>query len=122
MKIVPGMPFLASGTIFTRVVLPSGFHIDLNVSCILPDVLVFDGEITAEGPPPPTPPLSDLLPRRAFAHIRTDSWVPVESEEEISGPGTGTSIHITVKKVEVPLEVLPGCEKEFSNFVSKVGS
>jgi hypothetical protein len=122
MKIVPGTPFLASGTVFARVVLPSGFHIGLNVSRILPDVLVFDGEITAEGPPPPAPPLPDPLPRRAFARIRTDSWVPAESEEEISGPGAGTSIRITAKIVEVPLEVLPGREKEFSNFVSKVGS
>jgi hypothetical protein len=35
MKVKPGTPFLASGTVAARVVLPKGINIDLNVSRLL---------------------------------------------------------------------------------------
>ncbi|KAK0499974.1 hypothetical protein EDD18DRAFT_1348779 [Armillaria luteobubalina] len=116
MKIKPrGSIFLASGTVFARVVLPKGMDIALDVSYVLPDVLVFDGE-----PPQSNAVLPDLLPDHAFAHIQPDEWleskcVPAESDED-----GGSAFAVSAKIEEVPLEVLPGRQKEFSNFVSKV--
>lgn len=126
MKIKPGNPFLASGTILARVVLPKGMNIDLKVKRILPDVLVFDGEVPEDVHigTPEFPPLPDPLPERAFGHIRPDDWLdsrsvliePEEEEEE----EVGSTFAVSAKIVDVPLEVLPGRQKEFSNFVSKV--
>ncbi|KAK0223686.1 hypothetical protein IW262DRAFT_1368625 [Armillaria fumosa] len=116
MKIKPrGSIFLASGTVFARVVLPKGMDIDLDVSHVLPDVLVFDGE-----PPQSSAVIPDPLPDHAFAHIQPDEWleskcVPAESDED-----GGSAFAVSAKIEEVPLEVLPRRQKEFSNFVSKV--
>ncbi|KAK0205220.1 hypothetical protein DFS33DRAFT_1383120 [Desarmillaria ectypa] len=116
MKIKPrGSIFLASGTVFARVVLPKGMNINLDVSHVLPDVLVFDGE-----PLQSNTVLPDPLPDHAFAHIQPDEWldskcVPAESDED-----GGSAFAVSAKIEEVPLEVLPGRQKEFSNFVSKV--
>jgi hypothetical protein len=41
-------------------------------------------------------------------------------EKERKGKETGAVYAVTAKVVDVPLEVLPGRQKEFSNFVSKV--
>lgn len=117
MKIKPGTPFLASGTVLAHVVLPKGMNIDLDVKRVLPDVLVFDGEVP-EDIHIDTPE----FPRGAFGHIRPDDWlssrsVSVEPEEE-----DGSTFAVSAKIVDVPLNVLPGREKEFSNFVSKVSS
>ena len=122
MKVKPGTPFLASGTVAARVVLPKGIDIDLNVSRLLPDVLIFDGEVPDSDPgtvPPPTP-LPDPLPEHAFGHIRPDEWLPASCKTEIPGEGEGSVFAVTANIVDVPLEVLPGREKEFSDFVSKV--
>ena len=108
---------------------------------VFPDVLVYDGEVPesraspTQAPQfkvlnyplndgdrdvPPQPPLPDPLPERAFAHIRPEDWLPALSEPGESGPGEGTVVNVSADIVEVPLEVLPGREREFSNFVSKV--
>ncbi|KAG7451541.1 uncharacterized protein BT62DRAFT_927251 [Guyanagaster necrorhizus] len=116
MKIKPrGSNFLASGTVFARVVLPKGMDIELDVSHVLPDVLVFDGE-----PPQSNTVLPDPLPEHAFAHIQPDEWLrswcaPAESDED-----GGSAFAVSAKMEDVPLEVLPGRQKAFSNFVSKV--
>jgi hypothetical protein len=123
MKIKPGSPFLASGTVSGRVVLPRGINIDLNVSRLLPDVLIYDGEVTDSDPgtvPPPTP-LPDPLPARAFGHLRPDDWLPASCEAVVPGEGEGAAFAVEANIVNVPLEVLPGRQKEFSDFVSKVG-
>ncbi|THG99694.1 hypothetical protein EW026_g2695 [Hermanssonia centrifuga] len=121
---------LASGTIFARVVLPEGIQVGLNVTRVLPDVLVFDGEVPDHDDPgvsrygepgaPPAPPLPDPLPERAFAHIRPDDWLPSTSFTVESGPDEGTTVEVLAKIVDVPLEVLPGRDREFRNFVGKV--
>lgn len=111
MKIRPGNTFHASGTVFARLVLPKGMKIDLNIKRILPDVLIFDGEVDDNL-------LPDPLPARAFGHIRPDDWV-----DAVCTPDTGKDssvFTVSAEIVDVPLEVLPGREKEFSNFVSKV--
>ncbi|KAJ3999977.1 hypothetical protein F5050DRAFT_1734503 [Lentinula boryana] len=122
MKIKPGNSFLASGTILAHVILPKGMNIDLNVQRVLPDVLVFDGEVPDDVHIgiPPVQPLPDPLPEGAFGHIRPDDWlkarcVSIEHDEE-----AGSSYAVSAKIVDVPLEVLPGRQKEFSNFVTKI--
>jgi hypothetical protein len=141
MKIRPtGTVFLASGIVQGRVVLPKGMNISLNVSYVLPDVLVFDGEVPSVPEPdyveaqhkghkghhgpapdlPEEPSLPDPLPDRAFAHIRPDDWLPAVSVLTEPEDGVGAVYAISAKVVDVPLEVLPGRQKEFSNFVGKV--
>ncbi|KAH9944882.1 hypothetical protein B0H21DRAFT_744960 [Amylocystis lapponica] len=131
-----GNTMLASGTIFAHVVLPKGIEVAVDVTCVFPDVLVFDGPVPepagtalpasigfsallTQGDPP-NPPLPDPLPDRAFAHIRPDDWLPAESEPCEGAPGDGSAVEVTAKIVDVPLQVLPGREREFSNFVTKV--
>jgi len=68
----------------------------------------------------PAPPLPDPLPERAFARIRPDEWLDSLSEvDEIPGE-EGSVYTVTADLVDVPLQVLPGREKAFSNFVGKV--
>jgi hypothetical protein len=129
MKVVPkGTSFTASGTIYARVVLPQGMNINLNVNRILPDVLIFDGEVPIlsldgeddGGDNPPAPPLPDPLPERAFARIRPDDWLISSSEPGEPEGDEGSVYIVTADIVDVPLQVLPGRQKVFSNFVSKV--
>ncbi|KAF8868634.1 hypothetical protein BD779DRAFT_1593762 [Infundibulicybe gibba] len=112
MKIKPGTTFLASGTIFARVVLPPGIELNLNVSRVFPDVLVFDGE--------PSSGLPDPLPERAFGHIKPDDWLDAVSVVGEPEEGQGTVYDVTAEVVDIPLEVLPGRHQEFRTFVSKV--
>ncbi|KNZ71684.1 hypothetical protein J132_07596 [Termitomyces sp. J132] len=122
MKVKPGTTLLASGTIFARIVLPKGVDVDLMVSRVLPDVLVFDGDVPdTVGPQPVPPPLPDPLPEGAFGHILPNDWLKAISVRDTSDEGEdGVLYVVTAKIVDVPIEVLPGRQKEFSNFVSKV--
>lgn len=144
MKIKPvGSGMAASGTVLARVVLPHGIEVGVDVVRVFPDVIVYDGPVPdpAEGQPqtasasrvlnypvddhddvPPAPPLPDPLPERAFAHIRPGAWLASVSEPAESGDGEGSAVSVSANIVDVPLEVLPGREREFSNFVSKVCS
>jgi hypothetical protein len=93
MKIKPtGSAFLASGIVQARAVLPKGINIGLDVFRVLPDVLIFDGEVPSslevEQHPykdyrgsvrPPEMPLPDPLPKNAFGHIRPEDWLPSQS-------------------------------------------
>ncbi|KAJ7700385.1 hypothetical protein B0H17DRAFT_1047135 [Mycena rosella] len=123
----PASPTPSSGTVYARVVLPRGMHVGLHVARVLPDVLVFDGPVpddavyvpVAAGDPT-SPPLPDPLPERAFGHIRPADWLASLSGPVPSEDGEGAAFAVTAKIVDVPLEVLPGRQKEFSNFVSKV--
>lgn len=125
-----GSQMLASGMVFARVVLPKGIHVGLNVTQVLPDVLVFDGPVPdAEfdlaipedaREPPPVPPLPDPLPERAFAHIRPEDWLNATSRQVVNDEGEGTTVQVEAKIVDVPLDVLPGRDREFRNFVGKV--
>ncbi|PPQ93049.1 hypothetical protein CVT25_011925 [Psilocybe cyanescens] len=131
MKIIPtGSIFLASGIVEGRLVLPVGINIGLDVFRVFPDLIIFDGEV----PPsinwhkrhrnntdlPPEIPLPDPLPQRAFGHIRPDDWLASVSAPVASRPSEGKSYAISAKVVDVPVQVLPGRQKEFSNFVGKV--
>ena len=131
MKIRPsGTTFLASGVVQANIVLPKGITVGMTVFKVLPEVIIFDGEV----PPsviinrrdsddtddlPPRMPLPDPLPERAFGHIRPKDWLPSVSEP-IDLQEEGSAYAISAMVVDVPLEVLPGRQKEFSNFVRKV--
>lgn len=120
MKIKPGTPFTASGTVFARIMLPRGVDVGLFVSRVLPDVLIFDGEVSKGAAVPPPAPLPDPLPEHAFGHIRPDDWLPAMSVRDEPWEGAGAVYVVSAKIVDVPLEVLPGRQKKFSNFASKV--
>ncbi|KIJ63603.1 hypothetical protein HYDPIDRAFT_92125 [Hydnomerulius pinastri MD-312] len=127
MKIKPtsaGGGFSASGEVFTRLVLPKGMNFMMDVKRVLPDVIVFDGEV------PDLPPLPMIqgnvpsrlpspIPPRAFGHIRPEDWLDAVSVYDGSD-GEGSTFLVTASIEDVPMEVLPGRQKEFSNFVSKV--
>lgn len=98
---------LASATVHGRVVLPPGFNIDLEVTRLWVDALIFDGDVPAEDegggdkdevdasktvsniagdPPLPTPfPLPTPLPPRAFARITPKTWLNATSS--LTKPG-----------------------------------
>lgn len=144
MKINPfGSNFLASGIVEGKIVLPKGINVGLEVSNIFPDVLIFDGEVPGDDklfehgttthkhhkndsdshlpPAPPEPPLPSPLPSHAFARVRPDDWLPsLSARVEPPDDDAGATYSISAKVVDVPLEVLPGRQKEFSNFVTKV--
>ncbi|KAF8183037.1 hypothetical protein K438DRAFT_1839507 [Mycena galopus ATCC 62051] len=175
-----GGAFTASGTVYARVVLPRGMQVALHVGRVLPEVLVFDGEVPEgdedgdedgddgdsagrvlpstlkprptffpfpfpfpfpkfpherkppHGADPSDPdddddessPFPDPLPPGAFGHIRPDDWLISQSGPVPSDPGdgdeSGAAFAVTAKIVDAPLEVLPGRQKEFRKFVSKV--
>lgn len=131
MKIRPsGTRFLTTGTVQVNVVLPKGITVGMTVLKVLPDVIIFDGEVPQfiinkgklDDPVdlPPEMPLPYPLPDRAFGHIRPKDWLPSVSEPIEVEEGEGSAYVISAKVVDVPLEVLPGRQKQFSNFVGKV--
>lgn len=142
-----GTTILTSGTIFAKVVLPKGLDVGVDVYRLFPDVLVFDGEVPSiferdndlwgvfrkrknkSTNSPDIPELPDPLPPRAFGHIRPDDWlnstsVRLESihndDEDVMEKNTGAVYAVSAKVQDVPLQVLPGRQKEFSSFVGKV--
>jgi len=83
------------------------------------------------------PPLPDPIPEHAFARIRPDTWLAAEttpdtSPDDVREDGwiainvnggeedSGWSATVTSIVHDVPLQVLPGREAQFRNFVSKV--
>jgi hypothetical protein len=127
----PGGSFLASGTVYAKIVLPRGMNVEVDVERVLPDVLIYDGlvpptfnvstqMIPRNDPPPPPPPLPEPLPERAFGRIRPTDWLNAISVPLDSDDGEGSAVAVSAKIVDVPLDVLPGREREFSDFVGKV--
>jgi len=137
MRIKPGgNAFLASGTVQALIVLPRGFDVSLDVLYILPEVIVFDGEVpfvayehnVRDGrrrqPPdelPPDIPLPDPIPEGAFGHIKPWDWLISRCVRvNLHSQNDGAAYAVSAKVEDVPLEVLPGRQREFSNFVKKV--
>ncbi|KAL5514604.1 hypothetical protein ACEPAG_1920 [Sanghuangporus baumii] len=140
-----GESVLASGTINAKVELPSGVNVMVDVRKIWPDVLIFDGKVPSEeeftpsraiagntqsyrvdddddddddGATIPKDPLPSPLPKRAFARIRSDDWLPAHSSPI---PDSNNSAYdVTAQVVDVPLEVLPGRDNLLRSFISKV--
>jgi len=119
MKIKPaGNAFLASGVVEALAVLPKGMNVGLDVFHVLPDVLVFDGEVPSSleterhtyeeyrySAPPPETPLPDPLPKNAFGHIRPEDWLPSQSVSiEPDGSDDGSAYSVSAKVVDVRLK------------------
>ena len=124
---------LASGTVFANIVLPKGMDIALQVDAVFPQLLVYDGlvpddeSVRAEvllaeddDDLPGRMPLPDPLPANAFAHVRPGQWLDSLSVPLGHQDGEGSVFAVSAKIVDIPLEVLPGRQREFSNFVGKV--
>ncbi|KAF8635581.1 hypothetical protein AX15_000231 [Amanita polypyramis BW_CC] len=121
MKLKPkGSGFVANGIVFVRLVLPKGIDIGLDVHQAFPDVLVFDGEVTESAKSPPDASLPNPLPENAFGHIRPEDWLPALCLREKAREGDGATYSISAVIRDVPVQVLPGREQQFSNFVGKV--
>ena len=131
MKIKPsGTALLASGVVQANIVLPKGITVGMTVYKVLPDVIIFDGEVPSSiiiernsddtDDPPPRMPLPDPLPERAFGHIRPRDWLPSVSEPIELEEEEGSAYTISARVVDVPLEVLPGRQRQFNNFIGKV--
>lgn len=127
MKVKPdstGNELLASGQVFARLVLPKGMNLTLDVKRVFPNILVFDGDIpesvnATTSSNSSCAALPNPLPPRAFGHICPEEWLKATSTYDGSEDG-GSAFFVTASIVDVPIEVLPGREQEFSNFVSKV--
>ena len=107
----------------------------LQVDAVYPQLLVYDGPVP-DGEPtgaedllegddddddlPDEMPLPDPLPANAFAHIRPGQWLDSISVPLGHQDGEGSVFAVSAKIVDIPLEVLPGRQREFSNFVGKV--
>lgn len=111
--------------------LPKGFTVGMKVFKVLPEVIIFDGEVPLSfinqrkwdddtDDLPPEMPLPDPLPETAFGHIRPKDWLPSVSEPIELQEGEGLAYAVSAKVVDAPLVVLPGREKELSSFISKV--
>jgi len=122
---------LASGTVFANVVLPRGMDMSLQVDAVYPQLLVYDGPVPDNEPAgtgdllgdddlPAPMPLPDPLPPNAFAYIRPGQWLESVSVPLGRRDGEGSVFAVSAKIVDIPLEVLPGRQREFSNFVGKV--
>ena len=124
---------LASGTVFANIVLPKGMDMALQVDAVYPQLLVYDGPVPDnesvgtkylleedDDDLPDRMPLPDPLPANAFAHIRPEQWLDSISVPLGPQDGEGSVFAVSAKIVDIPLEVLPGRQREFSNFVGKV--
>jgi len=126
---------LASGTVFAKIVLPKGMDMILQVDAVYPQLLVYDGPVPddestgteglleGEGDDDNLPekmPLPDPLPANAFAHIRPGQWLDSISVPLGQQYGEGSVFSVSAEIVDIPLEVLPGRQREFSSFVGKV--
>ena len=147
MKVHPsGTTILANGIVHARLALPEGMDVTISPSRVLPDTLIFDGQpdSTSMFPPPqlllnahrddpddggdddvpPPAPLPNPLPPRAFARVRPSGWLAALSAPTAPrrdwGEHGSTTLLVSAPFTNVPLEVLPGREREFRNFVAKV--
>jgi hypothetical protein len=125
---------LASGLVSANIVLPKGMDMTLQVDAVYPQLLVYDGPVpedefaktenqllqSEEDDIPDPMPLPDPLPANAFAHIRPREWLESISAPLGHGSEEGSVFAVSAKIVDIPLEVLPGRQREFSNFVRKV--
>ncbi|KAH8990884.1 hypothetical protein EDB92DRAFT_2114867 [Lactarius akahatsu] len=145
-----GTTIIASGIVHARLALPEGMDITISPSRVLPDALIFDGPLPLQldpaytfpplplpitnpdndddgdddDAPPPAPPLPNPLPTGAFARVRPSAWLaaltaPTAPRRDWGERGN-TTLRISARFADVPLEVLPGREREFRSFVGKV--
>ncbi|KAI9446943.1 hypothetical protein BJY52DRAFT_1314138 [Lactarius psammicola] len=145
-----GTTILASGIVHARLALPEGMDVTISPNRVLPDALIFDGPLPTlpdpastfppqpprplpitnpdddddDDAPPPAPPLPTPLPPGAFARVRPGGWLAALTAPTAPRPDWGehgsTTLRVSARFADVPLEVLPGREREFRSFVAKV--
>lgn len=105
----------ASGLVVAEIELPEHLRgVEVDVTGVLPDVLVFDGVPTEGGDVDP-----DELPYplKAFGRIHPDEYLPATSQPSPELPGI---LLVEAPIHDVPVQVLPGRDKVMSDFVSKI--
>jgi hypothetical protein len=108
-----GGKMLASGVVIAEVELPEDLAgIDIDVSAVQPDVLVFDG-------PAPDDDGGEDFPPRAFGHIHPNETLPATTEKA-NDPLHPHRLVVRAPLTDVPLDILPGRDGVLSGFVSKV--
>ncbi|GMK56984.1 hypothetical protein CspeluHIS016_0308240 [Cutaneotrichosporon spelunceum] len=116
MKFGGGEGIEASGTVVAVVQLPPGLEgVNLNVSSILPDVLIFDGSAGGhdDRPDPHNPP------EGAFARIHPAHYLNATTARS-NDPATPDALVVRAPFANVPLDILEGRDSIFRGFVSKV--
>jgi hypothetical protein len=105
----------ASGLVVAEIQLPAQLRgVKVDVTGVLPDVLVFDGYPSDDRDVDP-----DELPYpvRAFGRIHPDDNLPANSRPSSEGDGL---LIVEAPIHDVPVQVLPGRDKVMSEFVSKI--
>jgi hypothetical protein len=104
----------ASGTVVAEIELPPAMQtVQVDVMEVLPDVLVYDGLAGDEEADPNDPP------PRAFGHICPEEFLDAITERS-RDPEHPHRLIVSAPLTDVPLEVLPGRDTIFREFVSKV--
>ncbi|KAG1738884.1 uncharacterized protein EDB91DRAFT_1054199 [Suillus paluster] len=106
-----GLNFLASGTMFARMVLPEGIDLALDVTRVFPDVLVFRREVQQKH-------LPNQLPKGAFGRIRPENGLKATSVRIDAEEGEGSVFAVTAAMVDVPLMVFFGQGMEFRDYLT----
>lgn len=106
----------ASGTVVALVQLPAGLEsVDLDVSAIQPDVLIYDGKADeSEDRPDPSNP-----PAGAFARIHPTEYLDATTARS-DDPATPDALVVHAPFENVPLDIIEGRESIFRAFVGKV--
>ena len=106
-----------SGIVVAEIELPEGMQgVSIDVKDVLPDVLIYDGPVSDEGPDEPDP---DSPPPRAFGRINPDDFVG-STTENANDPEHPHRMVVRAPLKDVPLQVLQGRDNVLSDFVSKV--
>lgn len=116
MHIGGGDSIEASGTVVALVQLPPGLEsVELEVSAILPDVLIYDGKAdeSQDRPDPSNPPPG------AFARIHPKEYLDSTTARS-DDPATPHALVVRAPFEHVPLEILEGRDSIFRAFLSKV--
>ena len=118
----------------TFIVLLRGVDIALLVDAVYPQLLVYHGPVPDDESVragvlleeddddnlPDHTPLPNPLLANAFAHTRPGQWLDSLSVPLGHRDGEGSIFAVSATIIDISLEVLPGRQQEFSNFLGKV--
>ena len=105
MRITPGSRIYASGTVIAQIDLPRGMeHMDVDVTGVLPDVVIYDG------------PVED---GKSFGHVRPEEYLNATTAkgEDVFNPDRLT---VRAPIENVPVQILPGKDRVLSDFVRRI--
>lgn len=129
---------VCSGTVMGVVNLPGQLStVDVKITHLWPDILVFDGKPPSMQPKPPNsstnaigdqmnaegedeepiPPLPDPLPKNAFARVRPHNFAPATTYQDPEDPDRKL---LRSELKDVPITVLPGRGPIFRQFAWRI--